>query len=175
MVGIKLLGKKYNLPTQSSEVDTLTFLELQNAVNNKDDFDAFDLLSIITGIDRDKLVGLEDDRDIELMLETTSFIFDMLKELQEAKGNKFTRLTGEIYNLPKDFANMNLGQRIAINTLSQKYESDKDEVGFVISMIAVLVAPTVFKDEDWTKRTDELESEIKLMPVLDTIPIFNFF
>ncbi len=175
MVIIKLSDKKYNLPTQSSEVDTGTFLQLQEAFNTYDEFDNFDLLEIITGIDRTDLVGLDSSKDIDTMLEGTAFIFEMMEELKGSKKRKFKRLTGAVIALPKDFANMNFGQRIALNTLSQKYEKDSKEADFVIGCIAVLVAPYLYPEEDWTKRTDELEEEIKLMPVLDTIPIFNFF
>jgi len=175
MVQIKLSGKKYNLPTQSSEVDTIMFLNLQEAFNSYDEFDNFDLLEIITGIDREELLNLDSDKDIDTMLEATSFIFEMMEELKGNKKREYRRSTGEVIQLPKDFANMNFGQRIALNTLSQKYEKDKKEADFVTGCIAIMVAPYLYIDEDWTKRTDELQEEIELLPVLDTLPIFNFF
>jgi hypothetical protein len=175
MVIIKLSDKKYSLPTQSSEVNTGTFLKLQEAFNTYDEFDNFDLLEIITGIDRTDLVGLDSSKDIDTMLEGTAFIFEMMEELKGSKKREYRRSTGEVIQLPKDFANMNFGQRIALNTLSQKYEKDKKEADFVIGCIAIMVAPYLYIDEDWTKRTDELQEEIELLPVLDTIPIFNFF
>jgi hypothetical protein len=175
MVIIKLSDKKYSLPTQSSEVNTGTFLKLQEAFNTYDEFDNFDLLEIITGIDRTDLVGLDSSKDIDTMLEGTAFIFEMMEELKGSKRREYRRSTGEVIQLPKDFANMNFGQRIALNTLSQKYEKDKKEADFVIGCIAIMVAPYLYIDEDWTKRTDELQEEIELLPVLDTIPIFNFF
>jgi hypothetical protein len=175
MVGIRLLGNKYTLPTQASEVNTLTFLKLQEAVDTYEEFDQFDLLEILTEIDRQALISLEDERMIDTMLEATAFIFEMMAELKASKGTTFKRLTGEEYNLPKDYANTNFGQRIALNSLSAKYEKDKDETAFVIGAIAILVAPTVYAESDWTKHLEELEDEIKLMPCVDALPIFNFF
>ena len=175
MVTIRLEDNKYNLPTQSSEVDTQVFLRLQEAFNTYDEFDNLDLLEIITEIPRETLSSLSSEKDINTMLEATEFIFDMMQELKDSKSNEFRRLTGEVVLMPKDFANMNFGQRIALNTLSQQYEKDNKEADFVIGCIAVMVAPYVYEGEDWTKRTAELEEEIRLMPVLDTLPIFNFF
>ena len=67
------------------------FLKLQEAFNSYDEFDNFDLLEIITGIDREELLNLDSDKDIDSMLEATSFIFEMMGIRNENTGGQQER------------------------------------------------------------------------------------
>lgn len=168
---IKDKDKYYNLPTKVSELDTKTFLRLQE-VAQKESTDEIDLACALCDAERIDFINLS-GKDLKLIQEATAFVFQIVPTFSDNKSNSFTRNTGEKIVINVDFEKMQFGQRVEINSIIKRYKEDNPSL--VIAIIAVLLAPYIYPHDDWTKELTAIEEEIKITPAEVCIPFFNFF
>ena len=157
---IKDKDKYYNLPTKVSELDTKTFLRLQE-VAQKESTDEIDLACALCDAERIDFINLS-GKDLKLIQEATAFVFQIVPTFSDNKSNSFTRNTGEKIVINVDFEKMQFGQRVEINSIIKRYKEDNPSL--VIAIIAVLLAPYIYPHDDWTKELTAIEEEIKITP-----------
>ena len=168
---LKDKNKKYNLPTKISELDTKTFLRIQDVAQTEGS-DEIDIACAICDAEREDFVKLS-GKDLDLIKEATLFILDAIEKFGTEKTRIFKRITGEKIDVSLDFEKMEFGQRVSIDNITKKYKNENSDL--VIAIIAVLVAPSFYPIGDWTKELERIEEEIGITPAEDTIPFFNFF
>jgi len=168
---LKDKNKYYELPTKANELDTKTFLRLQEVAQTEGS-DEIDIACALCDAQREDFIKLS-GKDLELLQEATLFIFEVVERFATEKRRTLKRITGEEIEVVLDFEKMEFGQRVSIDNIVKKYKDENPQL--VIAIIAVLIAPTIYPVGDWTKELENIEEEIAITPAEATIPFFNFF
>jgi len=171
MIPIKINGKKYQIPGRWEEI---TYLQYEKYMKLKNP-DVYALVSVFTGVPRDRWVKSKEVQGFYIILNALSFISK--KPKFKYRCPTFVKIENVDYEVPKEIDKHTVMQYEDMRALLQMHlKSNKNEIkpDLYPSIIAVYFAPLLFGEYDaanWEK-TIPL---IKTLPFGEVMGMGDFF